>query len=419
MYFKILQYALFSVFITLSFVGIFAIGLAGHRYKEYVVEPQLLSEKNVPSPSDRTALQNVLEAENTHASSSREKPKPEQEKTAINPHTSVAPKTLSSTTIAISPTQSPAVRPLPSSGKELKPVTEEECEKIKTDSNFFLDPSMQALRVEKELRSNGNNADADLLRNISCHPQAVWFVGGNAENVKARARALTKAASEQRKILVLVLYNVPDHFTLTWRSGIGDAGEYRAWISAIAEGIGTSSPWILLEPDSIGLAFNLNNSDRSIRLNQIREAVLIFREKTPNARIYLDAGHSAWHKAADYALYLKQAGIENAFGFSTNVSNFQLLSNEISYGKQISELTGSAHFIIDTARNGNGPSIKEWCNPFGRALGKNPTQDTGNSLIDALLWIKLPGESDGTCNNGPSAGKFWTEYALELIRNVK
>ncbi len=36
-------------------------------------------------------------------------------------------------------------------------------------------------------------------------------------------------------------------------------------------------------------------------------------------------------------------------------------------------------------------------------------------MADALLWVKPPGESDGTCRPGePSAGTFWVDYALGL-----
>jgi cellulase/cellobiase CelA1 len=34
----------------------------------------------------------------------------------------------------------------------------------------------------------------------------------------------------------------------------------------------------------------------------------------------------------------------------------------------------------------------------------------------AFLWIKTPGESDGSCGGGPQAGKWWADYALELSR---
>ncbi|MGW5026607.1 glycoside hydrolase family 6 protein, partial [Streptomyces albidoflavus] len=48
-----------------------------------------------------------------------------------------------------------------------------------------------------------------------------------------------------------------------------------------------------------------------------------------------------------------------------------------------------------------------------------PTTRTGDPLLDAYLWIKRPGESDGSCRGGPSAGTWWPEYALGLARNTK
>ncbi|RKN54957.1 endoglucanase, partial [Streptomyces klenkii] len=84
-----------------------------------------------------------------------------------------------------------------------------------------------------------------------------------------------------------------------------------------------------------------------------------------------------------------------------------------------SELLGGAHFVIDTSRNGNGPyegTDEPWCNPPGRALGDAPTAGTGDPLVDAYLWIKRPGESDGECRGGPPAGQWWPEYALALAR---
>jgi len=38
--------------------------------------------------------------------------------------------------------------------------------------------------------------------------------------------------------------------------------------------------------------------------------------------------------------------------------------------------------------------------------------------VDAFLWIKIPGESDGTCQGCPPAGTWWPAYALGLARNA-
>jgi endoglucanase len=82
----------------------------------------------------------------------------------------------------------------------------------------------------------------------------------------------------------------------------------------------------------------------------------------------------------------------------------------------VSQRLGGVHFVIDTSRNGNGPLDVEWCNPKGRKLGMVPTLETGDPLIDAYLWLKRPGESDGECNGGPRAGVFWDEQAIELAK---
>jgi endoglucanase len=81
----------------------------------------------------------------------------------------------------------------------------------------------------------------------------------------------------------------------------------------------------------------------------------------------------------------------------------------------------TAHFVIDTSRNGEGPWVppagtyteaQDWCNPPGRGLGVPATTNTGSPLGDALLWVKVPGESDGTCTRGAPAGSIDPEWGL-------
>jgi endoglucanase len=87
----------------------------------------------------------------------------------------------------------------------------------------------------------------------------------------------------------------------------------------------------------------------------------------------------------------------------------------LPFGKKLSELLGGAHYVIDTSRNGAGPLGVEWCNPPGRKLGVPPTLETADpEHLDAYLWLKRPGESDGSCNGAPVAGAFWDKQAIEL-----
>jgi endoglucanase len=101
--------------------------------------------------------------------------------------------------------------------------------------------------------------------------------------------------------------------------------------------------------------------------------------------------------------------------------------------------TPTTHFVIDTSRNGVGPwrfpantytDPQDWCNPPGRGLGIQPTLSTGVPLVDAYLWVKTPGESDGTCTRGaaagsadpvwslvdPAAGDWFPQQALQLAQ---
>ena len=214
----------------------------------------------------------------------------------------------------------------------------------------------------------------------------------------------------------------------------------------------------------------------------------------PGTSVYLDGTHSGWLGAGDAADRLIQAGVGDADGFFLNVSNYRLNSHLEKYGMWVSKCIAFAsnpaswgnghsewcasqyfpadpndfstwgltdqwytdnvesqtwwysesvlkHFVIDTSRNGQGPwtpttsypDAQDWCNPPDRGLGVRPTADTGIALLDAYLWIKIPGESDGECTRGlgptgtvdpewgivdPAAGQWFPEMALQLAQNA-
>jgi endoglucanase len=171
---------------------------------------------------------------------------------------------------------------------------------------------------------------------------------------------------------------------------------------------------VVLEPDALAAMSCLSEADQRTRVDLIKYALDALRAN-PAAKVYLDAGHARWQSVATMASRLAAAGIASAAGFSLNVSNFVGDADNVAYGEQLSGAVGGKHFIIDSGRNGLGPtSDMQWCNPEGRAIGRRPTTRTGHSLVDAYLWIKTPGESDGACNGYPSSGTWMPEYALGL-----
>jgi len=233
------------------------------------------------------------------------------------------------------------------------------------------------------------------------------------------------------------------------------------------------------------------------RFAMLRHAVSALKAN-PGTRVYLDGTHSGWLGAGDAADRLLQAGVSDADGFFLNVSNYQAQERLEKYGSWIAKCIwfadpesgswGAGHadwcgsqyhpanpddfsswaltdawyagnvesqtwvpypgdeglkrMVIDTSRNGVGPwtptasypDPQDWCNPPDRGLGLLPTADTGKTLIDAYLWVKIPGESDGECARGlgaagstidpewgiidPAAGAWFPAMALDLVRNA-
>jgi endoglucanase len=227
------------------------------------------------------------------------------------------------------------------------------------------------------------------------------------------------------------------------------------------------------------------------RFAQLNAAVDRLTEQ-PHVSVYLDGTHSRWLGSGDAAHRLVQAGVQRAAGFFVNVSNFQPTNELVKYGSWISACIAFAnnpeeggwrlghydwcasqyfpanvddfstwaasdawyaanlgtavattHFVIDTSRNGQGRWVppagsppgdpQDWCNPPDRGLGIQPSADTGVPLLDAYLWVKIPGESDGQCNRwapagspdpvrgvmDPPAGAWFEDLALELARNAE
>jgi endoglucanase len=278
---------------------------------------------------------------------------------------------------------------------------------------FYIDPYSNARRQADEWRDSRPD-DAALMDRIAERSQADWF-GDWSGDIRAAVDARTTTIAAAGALPVFVAYNIPLRDCSSYSGGgARNADDYRAWIRAFAAGIGDRTAAVILEPDAVALMDCLSSTQRSERLTLLRDAVEVLKAR-PGVLVYIDAGHSAWLAAATAADRLRDAGVALADGFALNTSNFQTTAHSLPYGEAVSGRLGGARFVLDTSRNGNGPTgDNQWCNPAGRALGANPTAQTGHELVDAFLWIKRPGESDGSCNGGPSAGAWWADYALGL-----
>lgn len=279
---------------------------------------------------------------------------------------------------------------------------------------LYVDPNSNARRQAETWRRS-RPADAALMAEMANQPTAKWF-GDWVSNIRREVTQAVATIAGSGALPVFVAYRIPERDCGSYSAGgAKDADAYRRWIRDFAEGIGGRSAIVILEPDALAGMDCLSARAREERVSLIRDGVATLKAK--GASVYIDAGHARWQPPEEIARRLNAAGIAHADGFALNVSNVQATSSNVAYGERVSRLVGGKHFIIDTSRNGiPGTDPRLWCNPRGRALGVAPTTNTGHSLIDAFLWVKVPGESDGTCGGGPPAGHWWSAYALELSR---
>ncbi|MFJ6719982.1 glycoside hydrolase family 6 protein [Streptomyces sp. NPDC091259] len=290
-------------------------------------------------------------------------------------------------------------------------------------SPFWVDPRSDAARQVAAWEAAGRTGDAQVLRRIADRPMALWVPG---DDPGPEIRRTAQAAHAAGRTLLLTAYNIPyrdcgQHSA----GGAVDAGAYRGWIGAVADNIGRQKTMVVLEPDAVPhLVDGCTQAERRQERFQLLSEAVDRLKRNRETKVYIDAGNPAWVKDTGKlvdALY--QAGLDRADGFSLNVSNFQSDADTRAYGAELSRAAKGKHFVIDTSRNGAGPlpghGQEAWCNPPGRALGTPPTDATGDPLVDAYLWIKRPGESDGPCRGGPQAGRWWPDYALGLARRSK
>jgi endoglucanase len=294
-------------------------------------------------------------------------------------------------------------------------------------AHYWIDPYSPAVLKSKLLREK-DPEQSSLLKKIADNGAAEW-IGDWTPNVGNWINRKVTAMLKTGALPLFIAYNLPKRDCGNYSGGGSEKGDaYKKWVSAFAKGIGDRRAVVVLEPDGLGLLKKcLSPADQKERFELFCFAVHEFAA-LGNTAVYIDAGHSGWLPVPDIVERLKEAGIEEADGFSLNVSNYKKTETEIKYGKEVSKKLGGKHFVIDTSRNGNGPPVEGckkpddeacWCNPAGRGLGVPPSAETNEPLCDAFLWLKKPGESDGQCNGGPKAGVFWQERAVELAKNAK
>ncbi|MEJ1156018.1 glycoside hydrolase family 6 protein [Microbacterium marmarense] len=248
-------------------------------------------------------------------------------------------------------------------------------------------------------------------------PTAIWLTPESypLESVRELTSELLGEAKRADAAATLVIYGLPERDCGQYSAGGLDPEDYALWTEQIALALADSpevKTIIVLEPDSLALAPECGNVAE--RIEQLSGATDVLIGE--NVWLYVDGGHSNWLPASEMAAMISQIGSDGVRGFATNVSNYNSLDDEVRYAAELSALLDGAHAVVDTSRSG-AESTGVWCNPPRRLIGEAPAT-YGDDVVDTNLWVKPPGESDGTCNGGPAAGDWWPAAAVELTRQV-
>jgi endoglucanase len=320
---------------------------------------------------------------------------------------SASPTPVTSAPRTASPTPSPSPSRTRKTRERITPVS----------PRLYRHPDSQVLDWVRA--HSGDPRHAVIASRIADQPAAVWFADYSPDTLTARVAAVTSGGAAQGRVPVLVPYAIPGRDCGGHsQGGAPDLDAYDAWIDRFADGLGSGEVVVVLEPDSVAQAECLSAGERADRFASLARAGRVLKTANPRARVYFDAGHSGWNAPGKQAAWLRQAGAaspESSDGIFSNVSNFHTTADEVAYDRRVLDALGgpaSLGAVIDTSRNGNGaPPDGTWCDPAGRKLGRTPTLSTGEDRIDAYLWVKLPGESDG-CKGKP--GTFTASYAYDL-----
>jgi cellulose 1,4-beta-cellobiosidase len=345
-------------------------------------------------------------------------------------------------------------------------------------ARFYVDPEFA--RMVARVPASGAD-DTARMKKMAAFPTAVWLE--SLETAKLAGPTLDDALKQEAAgggpiVPLFVVYNLPNRDCAAEGSRgelfVDKGGEalYQSqFIDVIAAAFAAHPSQkiaVVLEPDSLpNLVTNAELPTCAAAEQVYRRGVAyaISKLSMPNVFIYMDAAHAGWlgwpknlpRAVTVFKEVLAAAGgADRIRGFALNVSNYdpsrepnskknspdEPSQDEIGYADDLAAglakvgITGKG-FVIDTSRNGKG-SIRStpgnWCNVKGAGLGERPSVAPAPN-IDAYVWVKTPGESDGTTDRkaarfdencisddampgAPEAGELFAPYLIELAKNA-
>ena len=307
---------------------------------------------------------------------------------------------------------------------------------------------------------------------IGTVPKIIDFLNGARQRLHDSGQAVSVS---------FVIYDLPDRDCAAGASNgelSGSDGlvhykhDYIDALAAIFASYSDLEIVAFVEPDSLAnIATNMGVQKCAQAASNYKEGVAYAVKQLHGAGavLYLDAAHSGWlgwndnrSKMANVVKeVLDMAGSTSLIrGFVTNLANYTPLDlpqnfSSLEWFDQSNPAEGERSFVqlmtqnfaavgitqigfvIDTSRNGVIDSRRiwgNWCNIARAGMGERP-QANPAAGIDAYMWIKTPGESDGSsdasnarydysCSSGdsllgaPEAGAWFHNQFILLAQHA-
>ena len=334
-----------------------------------------------------------------------------------SPQDPPAPSASIPATASTSPSASTADRP--DTGVEAWP-----------DHGDFVIDANKAVLPAYNLTTEQRWEDHDYLWRIANTAQARW-VGSWEDDVRVAglAREVYKKAADTGRVGLIAYQGMRDYPCERAAAETELSLAYEARTEALVDelpGIG-SQAWIVVEPALIPTLDTCEGDPRGNWLDYASNTIA-----ANGATVYLDASGLTDRSPEEAAALLATLDLAPVAGFSLNVGRHHATADQVAWGEELlAELEAlgvpvdeprpgndpgepGLGLIVDTSRNGV-PLDGEQCNAAEAGIGAAPRL-VGEGALDAVVWIKRPGESDGSCNGGLGIGQFAQAKALELAR---
>lgn len=272
--------------------------------------------------------------------------------------------------------------------------------------------------------------DYDYLSRIANTAQARW-VGSWEDNTRVAglARDVYRKAAATESIGLVAYQGMRDYPCERAAADPSLELAYQERTEAVVRDLPSTgaTAWIILEP---ALVQTLDTCDADPRGAWLGDAAATLT--SAGAAVYLDVTGLAVLSPEEAVVQVARLDLAHVVGFSLNVGQHRPTAEQRAWGESflaalaasgadVTSSRGTADpgqpglgLIIDTSRNGV-PLERGQCNAPEAGIGTAPRL-VADGVLDAVVWIKRPGESDGSCNGGPGVGQFSQPIALELAR---